>query len=1443
MKKSGLILAIALQVTFQVFPETADVTAKWTGPQKTKILDVEVKANEVVAFPLNLTDTISSGMRVTPPTTEVMRSGKSKTKAPVLKQIVARIQGTWYVFQPQKDGGALSQYRVNFDEPYTLAPTVLANAAIKLRNSNYLVNAEVAVLDKPPVDHPSRQALVSEKGIVDPSQLDNRTFYLVSDDFKTGIQVVVGRGYSFELEESDLFQNRDTESVRQTLMYWILGLGPVGTSAGVVDPEAFRAKMPQFDLALYQRILQNPSAAGRVRSQLLSLLLSQLEVSSSKVGDQVSQTWQFPAGSELYPNGNSPTPYSRLFFQILERFTMVTSPQDNGAQWTYPDRATLAQRAKEYLLGVETKVPDNLASIYGTLKTNSNIDYHPKDSLGLPLDGNLNAIPQPPFASTSWSFSSPLSDKQTDFSSVLPLSPPGNSILTNATLTAASAAKAQNLLGVVVRPVGIPETSIELVFNTPQKVRSILAWLGPGETLKVEYWTGTKYEQTANQHLTYAHRKAVGPGFQWEGIGNPEPGEAFIGVVDFDQVVTTSRLRITVPGKRLFGLRGYTEPFNLASNVNTTRWMADSAAHTLALTTNVSAQWPELFWAQGGNDVLYFSQSGAAVVPGGPASPWSEYYSPIRYAAAGLETPRSFAMKVINNQEWKKQYPLAGSRFPLTELDLESLTVTDGFLYKNNATAPTNLKAPVLHTTMYPFGYGITLPSLTGVVPSPQSPFFVEKLAGVDSPGMLLSLLKTLNLGTRTDAFLDARFDTRTKKLPGYDAFVDPNLWQNYLPTSSYRVQADWFLRNSYALTDLSEILPGDILVGYEGRELNVAVVVKGNLTADLNSAETNVEVVTINRSLQRAVYTNWKSMSQIPGAYHARRLVVTKDGSTSSATAIDGFIKYQQSITYSMDRPDPDHFGFWIPNTQEAGWIGQLTLHGDGLTNDVVSGRPWTINTAWDYSGDQALGGNISVNSGNTIFHLVALQDGLGKETGVSVPITNGIVTGPGYYEVARFIKQPGAVNLSIVWNNGGGSLEVEETHLAVKLGQAPTFRQFAIVAENPVPGDDLGLSFKVEASTGTLVTSLAQAPRLAVYDKKLLWRANLYLDEGRDDWNSRHPWVTDNDWNVKEDGTRGNGEQVIGIRPWTRFSDGSKIQNSTPYGWGGSETPFTNNTALSVQATAIGSLRNSNQIYAKLSWSQNSSYAPTKAPKSSSTDWNNYVFPFRVLTQELQSLIPKKYYIYNPTVAQRLGGSGIVASVLDQHLFNIDGSTARIPGLSTFLAFYDQMTNDYLSNNSITRNLEGQLYLNGDKLPNMGNSLVFTIGSDCSGFVFQASRYKDSNYKAALQRIYSGDFGNNAYTTSIVPVPNNIQDTPVNLDKVVPGDLLVLGGVHVAIVQRITRNADGSPLSRSNLTLIQSTQGPKEDWQVMNKLNWKSGQGLGARYLEYQIRRLSSN
>jgi len=87
-----------------------------------------------------------------------------------------------------------------------------------------------------------------------------------------------------------------------------------------------------------------------------------------------------------------------------------------------------------------------------------------------------------------------------------------------------------------------------------------------------------------------------------------------------------------------------------------------------------------------------------------------------------------------NNAQWKG---LSVGNFAYTELDLAPNPIDSQFLYGSSASLTPPSPAP---SALYPFTYGINVPNLSGGVLVANSPYFVEKLAGLDSPGLLESL-------------------------------------------------------------------------------------------------------------------------------------------------------------------------------------------------------------------------------------------------------------------------------------------------------------------------------------------------------------------------------------------------------------------------------------------------------------------------------------------------------------------------------------------------------------------------------------------------------------------------------------------------------------------------------------------------------------------------------
>jgi len=180
----------------------------------------------------------------------------------------------------------------------------------------------------------------------------------------------------------------------------------------------------------------------------------------------------------------------------------------------------------------------------------------------------------------------------------------------------------------------------------------------------------------------------------------------------------------------------------------------------------------------------------------------------------------------------------------------------------------------------------------------------------------------------------------------------------------------------------------------------------------------------------------------------------------------------------------------------------------------------------------------------------------------------------------------------------------------------------RFAFRVANPataVHGDDflLDLAVSVSGSLCETVPDRFPGSYFAVYDRRLLWRANLFLDEsgtcGRietlpwssraADFNDRFPWTVGNPWNRKYTAPRsdlsasftataglhsgytetfnstltlpGNGGQVIPVSPvtWQDISLAAScdVPNAVSYCWGLSISPFEYNRRLSALKAEI--------------------------------------------------------------------------------------------------------------------------------------------------------------------------------------------------------------------------------------------------------------------------------
>ena len=245
--------------------------------------------------------------------------------------------------------------------------------------------------------------------------------------------------------------------------------------------------------------------------------------------------------------------------------------------------------------------------------------------------------------------------------------------------------------------------------------------------------------------------------------------------------------------------------------------------------------------------------------------------------------------------------------------------------------------------------------------------------------------------------------------------------------------------------------------------------------------------------------------------------------------------------------------------------------------------------------------------------------------------------------------------------------------------------------------------------------------------------------------------------------------GGQVIDIAEFTNWPDNARVSGSVCYSWGNEDTPFEFNQHMEVQSALIADGRSGGEgdafylgrAFAELKWEAGATTAPGSC-------WDNYVFPGRQSTTNSDAC---QYYDYTAE------NEGFL-----QHTYHANPvpRTLYVPGLTAFMAINPDA---HPIKNLLPHDDPDQL---GSFDPNQN---TYSTGADCSGFVCEAAEYAGNPYQ--LGRVSTKQLATTSWLISEGTARANEQ--PTGLDLVVPGDILVLSGVHVAIVQSVTRGVDG--------------------------------------------------
>ncbi|MDR2784658.1 MAG: hypothetical protein LBB83_01965 [Treponema sp.] len=653
--------------------------------------------------------------------------------------------------------------------------------------------------------------------------------------------------------------------------------------------------------------------------------------------------------------------------------------------------------------------------------------------------------------------------------------------------------------------------------------------------------------------------------------------------------------------------------------------------------------------------------------------------------------------------------------------------------------------------------------------------------------------------------------------------------------------------QNSVILPDLSLVRPGDLVVRYreESRdnwqaEIGIVAGFRRGTSpvpvtgGDQRAAMENILLITAREGYGQVRLVPWSSFASGEDGFHLRRLLVRRGENTVPSSRrvetwdlLDPLPVIMEAEFRAMEEQDRRDGGSvrerWIPNTGEYLILEDIRLSaknaaGIFLDPGPESGVELYISGAADrgYDPQKAAGtyGNIYNNSAGSKFEIALVSESK-KETvllGILETDTAGHYSARYYEHVFRGFRVNAEGRLFARLNDGGDR------------NYYPGIRPLG--PNGAKPGDDLLLEFaarprdssepfryEISSDSGTAVLETrfraAGKDYLAVYDKKLLWRANLYIDEGNGDWNDLHPWNAPsgngekapvwwdsswgyNSWNSGRAAAVPGG-QVMAIAPWTRWNDNVTVIGAVAYGWGCWDSVPAFNEELDEQRALIAQGRNKEHQnyqsanFERLLWTRDSA-APDRS-------WQNYVFPGRKQVNNTMQ--------YHKALTQAELNEN------KQHFYFVNGSQASIPGLSTYWEERETSQYEY-------------------------NQILRTSGIDCSGLAHRAALYEGSPcYVAGNSGSKYGTttFGDNTEAALL------IRDTGWKLEdqtdaaarerdrdlisRAVPGDIFVRSGIHVVIIQDIARAADEEKVGAYNqVRIIHSTQGSNKaaTWMVQH-------------------------
>ncbi|MBN2444720.1 MAG: fibronectin type III domain-containing protein [Spirochaetales bacterium] len=474
--------------------------------------------------------------------------------------------------------------------------------------------------------------------------------------------------------------------------------------------------------------------------------------------------------------------------------------------------------------------------------------------------------------------------------------------------------------------------------------------------------------------------------------------------------------------------------------------------------------------------------------------------------------------------------------------------------------------------------------------------------------------------------------------------------------------------------------------------------------------------------------------------------------------------------ITFQNDiYGNPDH---WIPNTSEVCRPFSVRIQGRDVNKNVfeipenLNIKPIApIDPFWTEVAGDEVNNNVHRNKGTCNLRLYA-TDQNGNEQNYwlaeyNIAENNGSDENEYWnitYNEVYFTEEGIPV--------GDCMLTITDTGQLRYVVGGMTYNWFALRAEENTgiirPGDDILLRFGLTDYQEITPATAGEGDFLALFDKKLLWRAELYIDETKNpatgdsipgvvDWNNANPWTRaqGNEWDIDGDGGQ------ITIAPWTRpYDPDSEYHNygirteyaSVAYTALGRDNPFDFNNDLDDQKEAV-------QFYRNLP-GHNTTFAPTN------TDWLTYVDH----TDEDLNVNTDLYQPYRPVF------SSVVLHVN-----------------------------------------EGDQYFDENWNFTTGQAAGFSAGTNCNGLTLQAAAYDGNNYVYGLDAIgdrlvWGANYGG-AYPRDerVWIMWQEGQERGVD-NLIVPGDMVDMDG-HCGIIYKVVYNENSRTIIQGQCLILEAS------------------------------------